>query len=109
MQKKLKKSLCNVSFLFLFYIDLFLNTESCRKQKNTLDGLNNNIEQGYSSLANISQLTQLEEDKYRQLKLAISDSTGQIKKLGKRLINTWLTGLGLGCLGHADMCVYSVK
>ena len=62
--------------------------KSLRKQKNTLDGLNNNIEAGHSSLANISKLTMLEEDKYRQLKQDISESAGNIQKLGKRLINT---------------------
>ena len=61
---------------------------SRRKQKNTLDGLNNNIELGYSSLANISKLTQLEEDKFRQLQEDISETSGRIQKLGKRLINT---------------------
>ena len=64
---------------------------SRRKQKNTLDGLNNNIEVGYSNIANISKLTDLEENKFRQLKQDISESSEKIKELGKHLINTWLT------------------
>ena len=71
-----------ICFIFdLFW--LFLNILSRRKQKMTLDGLNNNIEVGYSSLANISKLTELEENKFRQLKREISESSEKIKKLGK--------------------------
>ena len=71
-----------ICFIFdLFF--LFLNILSRRKQKMTLDGLNNNIEVGYSSLANISKLTELEENKFRQLKREISESSEKIKKLGK--------------------------
>ena len=72
----------------LVFLILLRNILSRRKQKNTLDGLNNNIEVGYSNLVNISKLTELEENKFRQLKQNISKSSETIKKLGKRLVNT---------------------
>ena len=71
-----------ICFIFNSFL-LLLNILSRRKQKMTLDGLNNNIEVGYSSLANISKLTELEENKFRQLKREISESSEKIKKLGK--------------------------
>ena len=71
-----------ICFIFNLFLPL-LNILSRRKQKMTLDGLNNNIEVGYSSLANISKLTELEENKFRQLKREISESSEKIKKLGK--------------------------
>ena len=71
-----------ICFIFNLFL-LLLNILSRRKQKMTLDGLNNNIEVGYSSLANISKLTELEENKFRQLKREISESSEKIKKLGK--------------------------
>ena len=72
---------------FLFPHLLLFNIQPFRKQKTTLDNLNNKIEEAHFTLTNISNLTDLEEKYFYKLQQNISKTRGKISNLGKHLSN----------------------